>query len=45
MVAKASVRRTAGGEVAGSILQKRARPDSVTYLGRGRLAEAKMSIP
>ncbi|MBQ6066571.1 MAG: GTPase HflX [Clostridia bacterium] len=33
--------RTAGGEVAGSILQKRAKPDSVTYLGRGRLEEAK----
>ena len=33
--------KTAGGEVAGTILQKRARPDSVTYLGRGRLAEAK----
>ncbi len=33
--------KTSGGEVAGTILQKRARPDSVTYLGRGRLAEAK----
>ena len=33
--------KTAGGEVAGTILQKRAKPDSVTYLGRGRLEEAK----
>ena len=33
--------KTAGGEVAGTILQKRAQPDSVTYLGRGRLQEAK----
>ena len=33
--------KTAGGEVAGTILQKRAKPDSVTYLGRGRLEEAR----
>ena len=41
MAELAQLVRTAGGEVAGSILQKRAKPDSVTYLGRGRLAEAK----
>ena len=41
MAELAQLVKTAGGEVAGSILQKRAKPDSVTYLGRGRLEEAK----
>ena len=41
MAELAQLVRTAGGEVAGSILQKRTKPDSVTYLGRGRLYEAK----
>ena len=32
---------TAGGEVAGSILQRRERPDTATYIGKGKLEELK----
>lgn len=33
--------KTAGGETAGVIIQKRPSPDSVTYIGSGKLEEAK----
>ena len=32
---------TAGGEVVGSILQRRERPDTATYIGKGKLEELK----
>ena len=32
---------TAGGEVAGTIIQKKDKPDKVTFLGKGKLEEAK----
>lgn len=33
--------KTAGGETEGIIIQKRQKPDSVTYIGTGKLEEAK----
>ncbi len=33
--------KTAGGETEGIIIQKRVKPDSVTYIGSGKLLEAK----
>ncbi|MBR0538370.1 MAG: GTPase HflX [Clostridia bacterium] len=34
--------RTAGGEVVGELVQKLEKPDSVTWLGKGKLAEAEL---